>query len=84
MPRADDFNVIGKYEYSYRGGDEVVAMDQGVCDQFLEHDTRDFGIAFGIDVFVPLEMTEVAEDEGDRVIYSTCAIPWGLPVSCQE
>ncbi|WP_412548709.1 hypothetical protein [Pseudomonas sp. MWU13-2100] len=64
MPGADQFDAISEDHDPDRGADKVVAVDQGIDQQFFEHLLRHLQLAEGIEVLLALHMAQVALDEG--------------------
>ncbi|MCV4265286.1 hypothetical protein [Pseudomonas capsici] len=64
VPGADQFDTIGEDHDPDGGADKVVAVDQGIDQQFFKYLLRHFKLAEGIEALLALHVVQVALDEG--------------------
>ncbi len=68
MTWADDLDPVGKDQYTHRGTDEVVTVDQGIGDQFFPDDAWNLGLAQRVEALLALCGAGVGDDEAKRLL----------------
>ncbi len=66
VPGADDVDAVGEHQNADGGAGEVVAVHQGVDQQFLQGNFRHFQHARRVEALVALHPVQVTFDEGQR------------------
>ena len=68
MSRADNLDSIRKHQHTDRCADEVVAVDEGVNNQFFPYNAGNLTLALGVEILLSLSSTGVGNDEAQRLL----------------
>ena len=67
MTRTDDLNPIVEYEDANRCRDEIVPVDERICNKFLEDNAGNLRETSGVHALVALLPMDVAQEEAKSV-----------------
>ncbi len=76
--RTDQLDAIVEHHDPPRRGDEVVAMEQHVDDQFLQGRRRHFQVAFRVESFVALHSPQIAREKRHRSLVQITQAPFDV------
>jgi hypothetical protein len=68
MAGADDLDPVCKHQHTDRSADEVVAVNEGVGDQFLPDEAWDLRQALGVEALLALRGAGVGSNEAQRLL----------------